>query len=59
MNVVERIKCLWGYHRRDGRRIHYSGTFDSPICAGCERQMVRELRQWRIAKPDERHDEGA
>jgi len=58
MNVVQRIKCLWGRHRRDGRRVRYAGQYDYSLCTGCGRPMIRDVGRWRLAKPGEQLDEG-
>lgn len=53
MNALQWVRCRWGEHARDRKRIwHENGRYWSE-CAGCRKPMVRDFSGWRLTKDDE------
>jgi hypothetical protein len=48
MHVMQRILCLFGYHRRSrGAARHYPDVVRS-VCRGCGTPMIRDVDGWRV-----------
>ncbi|MCW3836484.1 hypothetical protein ACFQ1E_10335 [Sphingomonas canadensis] len=48
MNLLWRLACLLGFHRRDRKRLWQVGSRHHSVCAGCGKQMVRGFSEWRL-----------
>ncbi len=48
MYFVQRIKCLFGYHYRNGHRVRWNDGKRYTVCKGCGRRMVREEDGWHL-----------
>ncbi|WP_420139876.1 hypothetical protein [Sphingomonas sp.] len=48
MNILQRIKCVFGHHERDRTRVRYCDDVFGSVCAGCGKRMVRRDRSWSV-----------
>ncbi|MEN2785195.1 hypothetical protein ACFOKI_13770 [Sphingomonas qilianensis] len=52
MDIVQQMKCRFGAHHRDGRRVHRAttGVYTS-VCSGCGVQLWRTSAGWVLEEP--------
>ncbi|WP_157136960.1 hypothetical protein [Sphingomonas sp. PAMC 26617] len=53
MHLRQRLKCLFGYHHRNGYRVRWQNGVRCSVCKGCGQPMIRENQGWRLMQPGE------
>lgn len=46
--MVQVIKCLFGHHRIDRRRVWNDSVSMRGVCRGCGVPLIRDLNGWRL-----------
>ena len=48
MNLMQRISCAFGKHRRDRHSVWHDGDTFRSVCKGCREPMMRDYHGWHM-----------
>lgn len=48
MYLIQRVRCLFGAHRRSRSKAWYDGGTPRSRCAGCGARMTKKMGRWAV-----------